>query len=985
MTAEVHAIWVSLLADPNHPSSAVRRRLAEQRRVLDVVRELQPGLLLGERGLIVSSKQRTDLLNRLQIGATLHGYRHRKAYLIRVLEEGQRRLEWTVAIPTRAGILRRPPSPFTPRSMAGVGKLEKLERVFLDRLPCLPASEDEVVGVATGELLFSAVLYGGLLDRRWWQPWLIALPAAWHINGGLCLEMERETTDGTVRRRWIADPTSEALLRHRQPLLDRLPPDLDATRCLDRYLETLPSSVRPPSQATLTAWATSRCAFHVPSFLVAYARGRGPSVDLPREAFVRVQTGFRVIREPPPFARSAAMTPIAAMETATSTDVAGQEVFIDQLRAALRPSTGSSHRSPREALAAIDDLLKLEHQFTPTMHLVVLWVRDLLTGHVRGRPISARSALRYAGTLAAVLVALSGADDIRELEYGEILDLYTDVITTRAASNERANWAGYLELFHEFIVSTKAAVARLEPGDLIAGRTAHVDANLVSPQDFERILEAMGPWQQGSRTTRVCRLLLILGYRCGLRRSEALYLRVRAIAGWNIAMEVEVRNTKLFHAKSADSVRRLPAHALLEADEIEEMRAWVRLRRTELGWPEKELGEQSDALLFADPGAPHRPAPGALLFEWIHHVMRTVTGDGHLRFHALRHSFASLTLLHLLDLGLEEVAWPVFPPLAPFWNSERARRLRHAIFVRERHGLPALYAVSRLCGHADPGVTLQSYVHLCEVFLACALSHPEAQPDLNRTCFLTLTGFSQASAYRLKERLAMSGWNLGAAKAEGHLGKVSPWGLTSVAVSTEPPLEGYRAQPPRLTEQAVHWTLVFEVIGQVTAGVSPQTVGDNYGIPVEAVRSWCGAAKWLRSLTTRSGGTRLRASVDPSRGGFFDALHSPDQRRQRQRLDAVARKMQKLDLGDNTLGKAVRLFIERYDPVRGHLILRKPTDIVTYDGLLANLELAETDIQRIETRHGAVTYRPLGGSQWWRCAMAYMAVVLDLTGKVDEG
>src|SRR5690606_2663154 len=98
-----------------------------------------------------------------------------------------------------------------------------------------------------------------------------------------------------------------------------------------------------------------------------------------------------------------------------------------------------------------------------------------------------------------------------------------------------------------------------------------------------------------------------------------------------------------------------------------------------------------------------------LVFPILHKAMRSVTGDQSLRYHHLRHSFGSLTLLRLI--AADHGAPVGFFDQRPHQNEEllRASDFKNTLMKLAGPTRKLLYAVTRLLGHSGPDISLEHY------------------------------------------------------------------------------------------------------------------------------------------------------------------------------------------------------------------------------------------------------------------------------------
>lgn len=232
--SEPSELWTDLLPkkgnDPN-PSS-IRHDYCRQ--VLDLLAARHPNLYAGHIGATLSMDEAKILVNVLQKNTPGHIFKHRVSYLIRGLEKGTLELEWDVAIPELPLVIPRDKPRFTHESFIALPNVYAVETAFLENLKQSPP---KTYTTRVGQLLLSAIFFGGLVKKQWFAPWIEALQSATCGASKLWLNMvltslhrERErraagkagNTKPThsnsrekweIHKRWFADPLSAASLR----------------------------------------------------------------------------------------------------------------------------------------------------------------------------------------------------------------------------------------------------------------------------------------------------------------------------------------------------------------------------------------------------------------------------------------------------------------------------------------------------------------------------------------------------------------------------------------------------------------------------------------------------------------------------------------------------------------------------------------------------------------------------------------------------
>jgi len=140
------------------------------------------------------------------------------------------------------------------------------------------------------------------------------------------------------------------------------------------------------------------------------------------------------------------------------------------------------------------------------------------------------------------------------------------------------------------------------------------------------------PAQKERRTIK--RLMFTMAYRCGLRRTEVLMLdRVDLLL--EHPAEILIRPSSSHTLKTPSATRKIPVYALLKPEELADLKEWLAYRGTQ------EAAGHFSRHLFASKATNQSHIPEDKLLEELHALMREITGDISIRFHHLRHSFAS--------------------------------------------------------------------------------------------------------------------------------------------------------------------------------------------------------------------------------------------------------------------------------------------------------------------------------------------------------
>jgi len=163
-----------------------------------------------------------------------------------------------------------------------------------------------------------------------------------------------------------------------------------------------------------------------------------------------------------------------------------------------------------------------------------------------------------------------------------------------------------------------------------------------------------------------------------------------------------VRRNPFSRLKTDNAKRQLPLSILLANHELAELLSYHQQQRS-------RAGKQRGCYLFADMATNDRPADITQVQSSLHHLMRQITGDHEMRYHHLRHSFAT----HLVQLLSQQISPLTLPShwLAPADIDSSIPRLSRHISAQSEVSRKGLFAIAEWMGHASPSTTLCHYVH----------------------------------------------------------------------------------------------------------------------------------------------------------------------------------------------------------------------------------------------------------------------------------
>lgn len=955
-------IWDKTYLEKNAKDTSVVQQLRLREKVLKYLLRKHPAIYSGDVNAVFTPRNGDQFLKQIKRSLSTFEYLFCIRFFTKGLEAGKERLGWAkVVVPGMPVAAPREPARFTPLSFRGLNALEPLH-VSLKNYLEYPA--DHNPSKHLGVILLSAILYGGLLNKNWLTPLLRGLNGRIRIQGGLMwIDLQRPyiypkyadqpEKRKNIDRRWFPDPLTQALIiRLRTRYADLLPHcnTIDALTCVKTALHALSGENKPLTITELYDGASCYLSLRIPNFLVSFATGKTVSVSLPSPVWTRLLHDKAVLQQ-------TEGAEIEDMETPGLNQLVQVSEFIDhirqeQLRKTLVSILGKARRvrdtcepTRKKIISFFEDNAE---KMVPVLQMLTQWTLEMLgrtestlEGRKLKNPLQPSAIVTYLSAIDQELIACAGKDDISLYDSDELRDLYDDAIKAVKKQSQRHTTSFRLTQFHRFLVRSYGAPV-IDMGGMVGRKgppELGVDANILSPSMFSAALYSLG-WKlsKRSRIQSVRCLIAILGYRCGLRRHEALAIRIGDVMGETFP-EIMVRTSYLNRLKTADSARRLPLHLLLEPDELQELLYWKQIRIAEEGG-----GHYLDAPLFGLPGTNQLLGDNEVFLE-IHAVLRQISGDSGLRFHHLRHSFANRLLLVMLSLNLQPDELPEHLRQLCLFHIT-SQELVRGLFGNMNQGRQFLYGVSTLLGHADPATTLQSYFHLSDLLLGVMVRQPVVQPSLSVEAVMELTGLKRVMVFRTKAESACDDWKMEIYRERmaRHASKLFPDPQLSACKTIEP-------LPPQEEETAKvlpDWKIVQHVLKLYQVqGMPCQQIAERLRISISSANAWCEAATAIRTLITKEGTPRHLTAWQRKqeiKTGIVNLFPlPPDNPADKDLVTKILKKVATLTSQDlEVVRSGCQLFVERYSSNQGYVRFTDIQGAIAYKDFLKLIGIPES-------------------------------------------
>ena len=234
---------------------------------------------------------------------------------------------------------------------------------------------------------------------------------------------------------------------------------------------------------------------------------------------------------------------------------------------------------------------------------------------------------------------------------------------------------------------------------------------IISFSEFDQALRASSSENVPRHLRSLLRVMLILGFYCGLRSSEAVRLEMRDL---QLSPEpaLLIRDSKTAHGR-----RNLYLRRLVPARHLRELLAFARHRAQDLG------PNSSKAVLLGRKGrAEHYDS--SYLSSMAGIALRRAIPEA-ICYHQLRHSFASWMLLRLMIAsGLIELDKKRFLfAKSDVFEKQLCSDLKVLLYgfapikTGQQYVSHMLVVLCRLLGHSHPLTSLNTYVHTTDIIL----------------------------------------------------------------------------------------------------------------------------------------------------------------------------------------------------------------------------------------------------------------------------
>lgn len=411
-----------------------------------------------------------------------------------------------------------------------------------------------------------------------------------------------------------------------------------------------------------------------------------------------------------------------------------------EVEQSLPVGAGKRSRAHRTKLAKKLRQYAQKSDVSMTAKILIAWLVARCRHGLSKENLALSTIKRYASEIIYPLLALAGSD-LRLLDEDNIEALYLECL--ESCVGDKAYRLGRLFDLHHFL-QTHFALPTINWSALYASAglddvMPSVDANILTVSEYDLAIQTINdeagltPWIKSRYI-----VALILGYRFGLRFSEAFKLRVIDIQRMGNKVFLQLRGSVFGDLKTQAGVRQIP---LIGSFSELESKAWEAVTVEAEYWIERE----QQTLLFFDGRSPRVSIERQKAQGYLNALLKSVSNDDSLHFHHLRHSFANRLMAQ------------AYSPPNSLWQKISRRLIgrlgsQHLPLLWSSDDEPTikLQAIADIMGHASILTTVSSYFHFPE-FLAHGVCHQD-EIQLTPKIMAYLLGQSEAALQKRRER-----------------------------------------------------------------------------------------------------------------------------------------------------------------------------------------------------------------------------------------
>lgn len=604
------------------------------------------------------------------------------------------------------------PSPFNERSLIDYRELLQIRSAFIKMLEEKGRHKESFeLEERIGQIIFSAALFGGIANKeRLEQLKTAIIKHTYQLQDFIFVDISLFATEPAPVFRWFPDSLSKLLIigLFRSKLTEQ---DASLKKTHD-YIKKIGDHLNIDTKdilAKLEFMSSTALLFEVPGYIRSCLRGETPAVSLGLSAFVRVVTDTALVSEPDLIKNSdldGSWSPAIGQHIKSSS---ADRSFIKLLRKKFTDSKTIESKGNKLISKKIKEALikNLKQEFnnsvkTTSLHAaVVAWAVYLSSKGTRFKTIlKPRTIENYVFLIANSLLSSVIQNDFLSCDESGFEEIYLRTIES-ADTNRRFDLVSRLREFHSFLIDNYEA-DDIEWSAIYAAAGIFVeptfaDANFISECEYLDVLASISSDETLSEQLSIqYSILIFFGYRFGLRFGEALKVQYKDIQYNNENFSIWIHNSIFGETKSPAGVRIVLLLEKLSTIEIS-------IIEKAFNYAAECFAEDTQAALASQDANSREMIDRYSAASYISKQLKSITGDNSIRFHHLRHSWATRIFI-TLNTDKDPVIFKQFS--SSEYNQEQIIE-----FIGTTEEAYPLRSLMTAIGHSNESTTLASYVH----------------------------------------------------------------------------------------------------------------------------------------------------------------------------------------------------------------------------------------------------------------------------------
>ena len=388
--------------------------------------------------------------------------------------------------------------------------------------------------------------------------------------------------------------------------------------------------------------------------------------------------------------------------------------------------------------------------------LLLQWGKQLLPSESsKSRTPAPASVLSKLDTIGKKIFSVADADLVIQYNPNERSRLHQQVLDLSESPRNFSSIQYVLKSFEDWLIKEKNVSEVPDYDELFAGAKSakeSVNANVISHDEYEYTTKYLEEKYEVSldnnnQLVLMMRLFLIFGFRLGLRKSEVAEIKSIDYIFCAETPQIVIRESYDRYLKTTNAKRTFFLKNFLTPEELTLFNDYYLQHHENCSSDERYFFSLSDS--FSE------SINAQSVVDNLMNVLRQVARDPAVKFHQLRHSFASWHMLSAIsaELSLDITEYFVGNPKTQHWlnlDTCKERKLKHLRHNRPSRKYP--YWLQKHMGHSSIETTLSNYIHFMDV----SLSSIQCRFWLMKTA-KELSEYTHVSIDLLKKNKSMKG------------------------------------------------------------------------------------------------------------------------------------------------------------------------------------------------------------------------------------